>query len=553
MEVTMRRRIQIHREQADTKADITAFLAVFLLIAIRFLYFGFQYFPQLDDYIQHHNYAAQGDLLYNCRVLGLLASRPLAGILDVTLWSWLWPCSIIGVLLLSALYALSAVVFQKLFSKLFGTGAFFLVVYTLLPLGIEGTYWMSASTRIVPGLLFVALSANCFYQFLEAGRKRDLILAVLCQFITFCFYEQTAVLSCALNLLIAFLYVRKSGGRWLFAFSCFLCAALYFGLCALTVDSALYSGRMSLILPVSNYYYDTFLPDLLSQMKSAFLGGGFYTLVYGFLRGIMQIFADGAWLYCLLVLIFCAGFFLHFRKDKSKGEERFLLPLLFGILLAIAPLVPFLIIENPWFSLRGTVTSFVGIALLADLVLRRIAFSKKNVAAAVSAFVALIFCICSVSELADYKATYAADSRVVGTVAQIASEYPEGGKVAILNIDDSYVHEQNYKFHEHVSGVTSSDWALTGAVRCYNENPNEWITYVPISLRKQEIYQKWEWAVKTISSMDGVYVYEYTSNTIEPLTVQYEGKNSFLLYRADGRLFGRIVEEEQRGYFYAES
>ena len=48
----MRRRIQIYREQADTKADIAAFLAVFSLIAIRFLYFGFQYFPQLDDYIQ---------------------------------------------------------------------------------------------------------------------------------------------------------------------------------------------------------------------------------------------------------------------------------------------------------------------------------------------------------------------------------------------------------------------------------------------------------------------------------------------------------------------
>ena len=76
---------------------------------------------------------------------------------------------------------------------------------------------------------------------------------------------------------------------------------------------------------------------------------------------------------------------------------------------------------------------------------------------------------------------------------------------------------------------------------------------MPISLREHEIYQKWEWAVKTISSMDGVYVYDYASNTIEPLNVQYEGKNSFLLYHADGRFFGRIVEEEQCGYFYAES
>lgn len=548
----MRRRIQIQGGQAGTREDIIAFFAVFSLIAIRFLYFGFRYFPQLDDYIQHHNYAAQGNLFYNCKVLGLLASRPLAGILDVTLWSWLWDCSIIGVLLICSMYALSALVFKKLFSKLFGTGAFFLVIYTLMPLGIEGTYWMSASTRIVTGLLFVSLSADRFHKFLEQGRKRDLIWAVVCQFITFCFYEQAAVLSCALNLMIALLYVRKSGYRWLCAFSCVFCAAFYFGLCSLAGDSPLYSGRMNLIWPVSKYYFDTFLPDLLSQMKSAFLGGGFYILVYGFLRGIMRIFSDGAWLYCLLLLVLCLFFAFHFSKDKPKGEARFLLPLFFGIFLAAAPLAPFFIIANPWFSLRGTVLSFVGIALVADLLLRRITFSKQSAAAFISALAAAVFCICSVSELADYKATYEADSRVVSAVASLAPEYPGGGKVAILNVDDSYVHEQNYKYHEHVTGVTESDWALTGAVRCYNENPNEWITYVPISLRKQQIYQKWAWATKTISSMDGVYVYDYASNTIEPLDVQYEGQDSFLLYRKDGRFFGRIVEEDGCGYFYAE-
>lgn len=52
--------------------------------------------------------------------------------------------------------------------------------------------------------------------------------------------------------------------------------------------------------------------------------------------------------------------------------------------------------------------------------------------------------------------------------------------------------------------------------------------------------------------MDGVYVYDYESNTIEPLDVQYEGQDSFLLYRKDGRFFGRIVEEDGCGYFYAE-
>ena len=105
------------------------FGSVLFLIAIRFLYFGFAYFPQLDDYIQHHNYALYGDFFDVLERFGLLAARPLAGILDITLWSLLWPCSILGVLLLSALYAIAAINFYEIFRKLLSTSVFFIVVF----------------------------------------------------------------------------------------------------------------------------------------------------------------------------------------------------------------------------------------------------------------------------------------------------------------------------------------------------------------------------------------------------------------------------------------
>ncbi len=288
------KRVNSYSAQWKKGEFLIPFLAVFLLISIRYLYFGFTYYPQLDDYIQHHNYAAQGSILENIQTLGLLAARPLAGILDISLWSWLWPCQIIGVLLISAMYAIAAVQFQKLFAKLFGTSSFFLVIFALLPLGFEGTYWMSASTRIVPGLLFTALSATCFLSFLESGERRCAILSFLYQFLTFCFYEQAAVLCCALNVMIAVLFIRKSEKRWLFCFTCLLSAALYFLCCKLAGSSALYDGRTGIILPTTGYYFDTFLPDLLSQLYSAFLGGGFYTLVYGFIRGKMRILQNSA-------------------------------------------------------------------------------------------------------------------------------------------------------------------------------------------------------------------------------------------------------------------
>ncbi|MBQ8837111.1 MAG: hypothetical protein IJ002_06360 [Clostridia bacterium] len=528
-----------------------------MLVAVRFLYFGFEYFPQLDDYIQHHNYAPQGSFFYLLERLGLLAARPLAGILDITLWSWLWPCAIVGVLLLSALYALSAIEFHKIFEKLFGTSKFFIVIFAILPLGIEGTYWMSASTRIIPGIFFASLSASLFVKFLEKGKNKDILLTLLFQFFTFCFYEQTAVLSCALNVILAILYCKKSNTRWLLSFGCFGCAILYFLVTSIQSDSVLYSSRTNIMWPTSAYYYDTFLPDLLSQFKSAFLGGGYYTLVYGFIRGVMRIVSDGAWFYCVVIIAACVFFgYTIISQYKNNGRGKMLLPLGIGVLLILAPLAPFFIIENPWFSFRGTVPSFVGIALVCDVVVRLLTKNKKHGVAVFSSFVALIFCICSVSEIADYRSTTEADTKVVSAISTVTSEikqeFPDKSKVAIFNVDAKYVSELNSYYHEHIHGVTESEWALTGAVQCYNDNPFEGITYVPISLKTDPIYKQWNYSTKNIASMDAVYVYDYEDNTIERLTVEQIAENTYFLYYKNGEKYGTVVEENGCGRFFEE-
>jgi hypothetical protein len=82
----------------------------------------------------------------------------------------------VGVLLLGALYSFAALELYKIFNKFFGTSRFFIVIFALLPLGIEGTYWMSASTRIVPGVFFAALSASQLTNFFESKRKKNAIL-----------------------------------------------------------------------------------------------------------------------------------------------------------------------------------------------------------------------------------------------------------------------------------------------------------------------------------------------------------------------------------------
>ena len=542
--------------KSEQKHGFADFLSVFLLVAIRFLYFGFKYFPQLDDYIQHHNYAPQGSFFYLFENLGLLAARPLAGILDITLWSWLWPCSIIGVLILCVLYSLASLEFYKVFNKLFGTSKFFIVIFALLPLGIEGTYWMSASTRIIPGIFFAAFSASQLVRFFECGKNKNAILTILFQFLTFCFYEQTAVLSCALNVLVSFLYAKKSGKRWCISFSCICCAILYFLISSIHADSPLYSGRTEIILPISVYYFKVFLPELLSQIKSAFLGGGYYTLVYGFIRGVMRIISDGAWIYCLLLAAFAVFFYKASYKSGSITEKpKTALPIVFGVLLALAPLAPFFIISNPWFSFRGTVASFAGIALVCDAVIRLVTRNNGKAISVIGSLCAVVFCICSVSEVADYRSTYLADTKAVSRIAtitqEIKAEFPDKSKVAVFNVDGRYVTELNANYHEHIHGVTESDWALTGAIRCYNNNPFEGITYVPFSLKDTYLYKNWNYASKNIGSMDAVYVYNYNDDTIEKLNVVAQD-SAYELFYSNGDKYGTVVEQEGCATFVEE-
>lgn len=543
----------IQRRKGD---NITFFFAVFFLILIRFLYFGFEYYPQLDDYIQHHNYAQLVEQMFDGNMgefikwIGLLSARPLAGLLDITLWSWLWPCAIIGVILICAMYAYASVLFLDVFRKTVGTTELFAVIFALLPLGIEGTYWLSASTRIVPGLLFTALSAKFFIAFLEKGKWYNVAISFLFQFLTFCFYEQTALLSCALNCIIGALYIRKTVKlRWIFAPMGIISALLYFTVVGMFGPSQLYDGRGSFFTSITPEYFSSFLPNLLGQMKSSFFGGGFYTMTIGFVRGIKAMFSDVAVIYtvCIIALSVGLGYLVLARDTKREAESksvgRLLLTFAVGVALFVAPLVPFFVIDSePWFSFRGTVPSFVGIALMCDALVRVISFKSRRVIAVLCSVISIYFCICSVSEISDYRKNHEEDMRIVAAVSGITKDHPDGGKIAILNLDSSYLDEMNCYYHEHISGVTESDWALTGAVRCYNEFQLDHISYIPFSLQKDPVYKGWEYSTKAIGTMNGVYWFDHSSNSLVKLNLVSEGDHIFSLYFENGKKYATVVE-----------
>lgn len=521
-------------------------LTLYSLVFLRYLYYGFQYFYQLDDYIQYHNYAFfNQDLWGYIRDMGMLQSRPAAGAADVFVWSNFFPFMMVAVAILAALYTMAGLLLRSVFERHFKMSWLFAVIFALLPLGFEGTYWVSASSRVVCGLFFGAWGAWSFQRYLDHGRWYALLTALVLQFVGSCFYEQALVFSVALFALLGLLNLRQHRWKCLWAGFPVLNTGLYFLLTALAPAGKLYAGRMQWMLPNSAYYFKTFLPDLLGQIKSVFWDGNWQTVGKGFLRGAEIIIQDGAVWFALLLVGLCLAFGRSITVSQKSETAKGSLPLALavGSLLAIAPLAPFFILGNPWFSFRGAVFSFPGLALVADVLFTALWCRWKKgwiLSSAVTASIALVFCVAGISELHDYKQTTENDHRVADAIISQTDLSDSAQKIGLLGVEQSFLEDQNYFWHEHIHGVTESNWALSGLLQ-YKLKRKDLPTIVP--LQAEEIYRAWNYEANRIDGFDLLYYYDYENNTFLLLQARQTGERSFDLYTEEGVLLGRVAEE----------
>jgi len=520
--------------------------SVFALVFGRYLYYGFQYFYQLDDYIQYHNNAAFSDNLWETALnMGMLLARPAAGLSDLYVWSDFFPAMLLAVAIISALYACAAILLKSVFHRHFGTGWVFVVIFALLPLGMEGVYWVSASSRIVCGLFFAALAAWLLQKYFDGGRWYCLLGAILAQFWGGCYYEQVMVFSVTLFVLIGIMNFRSCKWKSLWSLFAPMNMVLYLLLTAVMPGAGVYGARVA-FMEISPWYFEVFLPDVLGQIRNSFLGGGFYTTVKGFWRGLQIILQDYAFWFLLLIIGLCVllWYVAKGKGDSEKTTRRHWWAVVVGILLAIAPVSIFLVLENPWFSLRGAVCSFAGIALIADVLLRWILRGRMKWSAVAAGCLAFVFCIASVSELHDYKLTYENDNRAAQAVINGINLKEPNQKIGILGLEKSFLEDQNYFWHEHIHGCTESNWAFSGLLQ-YHTGIVGLSSVTP--LPAENIYAAWNYESNRIDGFTQIYYYHYDENMLERLAVEQTGERSFLLYREDGSLFGEIYEENNIG------
>lgn len=526
-----------------TRRTLACAVLFILALLLRASFGGIYYEPILDDTVQYILYPTSVDYGALIAREGMLSSRPLASLMDLFVVGQMGNL-FFAVMLMAVMHGISAVLLRGVLSRFFAVGPAFAVIYTLLPLGCEGTYWLSAATRIVSGLFFTACAATVLCRYIEGGKWWRVPLFFLLELLSFGFYEQILVLSLTLTGLI-FLYYWKEK-RAAVAWLAFLCVGIYFGFTAYFRTDSPLADRMEVLLPNTPYYYKVFLPDLAQQIGMSFLSAGVRTTFLGFWRGILACLRGGVggWLYFLTAVGLGIWYgYLHWPKKgdsttpTSGGWRR---PV-WGFLLFLAPITPFLVIARPYFSLRSTVPSFVGTAILIDWLLC-VLLRDRRMRSGAAGFL-LVFCLLGcASEIGDYKATAAVDDQLAEAI--LAKESEMEGRVGFFGVEEFPVAEQNYAYHEHVASVMAADWTLGSKLSAMKGSPISFDA-VPLTTGDEWLYRLWNRDARRISGFDQLWLWDgedWIRLRAEPL-----GGEDYRLYYPDGTLWATVREEGDFG------
>ncbi len=438
------------RFSESQRENIMLFLVV-LLSFFRYSYFGFSYTPYLDDYVQYSYYPSFKNPWENILAggAGVLSTRPLAGLCDFFLWSRFYQNLGVAALVISVLYGMSGVLFYKALKKLgIKVGAVFFAVYLFLPLNSEGTYWVSASSRIVVSLFLISLSAWA----ISEDRK---ILFSLFSFLSVWFYEQTAVLSFFIGILAGIF--KKSPKILCITIIIFLSLLVFyfkFGNFGENADRLKVIPSGKAIDNVVNTIVA--FADILGRIN-------FKIIFNGFSRGFKIIALDFSLVWLSLLTVFCM-LFANFSSDKSEEQKRSKKQLLLGAALVVIPLMPFFVAENSVINLRNVVPSLLGLGLVSDSAAGKVFKKYTPILAAVMVF---CFSVSAVSEVNDYNYVAGQDAKTAEKIAKVV--HPDTKRIKVKVKSPKY-YPQNAPYNDHIMSITASDWGPSGIVRTISKN-----------------------------------------------------------------------------------
>lgn len=550
------------------------FIAFALLFLIKYGYYGFRYYPILDDWIQYGGYPLAKPI-FSTVLIGFrtITTRPLASLSDPYIWGQLWHHMYIAFFIITMMHLASCWFFYAVFKKNdFTIGNVALIIYGIYPFGTEATYWISASSRIIVGMFFLSMALYFLSKYFEVlsqnmeitfepltqseeitGQSKRvktpvikktgpisastyLMLFSVVHLISFGYYEPTIALGFFTALFVLFNNRKKIKKLWIYGIpflNLFLIGAYY--LVFSHVGNMSQRGQF-----IQGDYVKRWI-EVINKVKYLWTEPHMQLLWNGMQRGFRVIVDDRNYLWLFLMLLISAviGYMLY----KEPRYDKNFIKIGLGIVLMILPYLPFFVLQEGGRDLRIAFFSLLGLGVLLQGIFDLLAVNNL-VRALMSSIVSISVCLMllvHVSELTDYKLTSEFD-RQIGT--DIISKLDGTGvlegtnQMVILNNKRNYA-ENNTDYFTHIANSTSSDWALTGLIRALREDIS--LPYVYVARDAMKI------AYDPVVMKEFVFIGIENDGTVKKLTRQVveSGSGDSLrkevqLFDEEGKLFGSI-------------
>ncbi|MCX7843416.1 MAG: hypothetical protein N2489_10170 [Clostridia bacterium] len=517
--------------------DSLVFSCFLVALILKYVYFGFRYYPVIDDWIQYGTYPLIPDAWQNVIVkAGYHGTRPLAALADIFIWGKFWDNMAIVFFIMTMLHFISGCLLYKTFEdNQVPVGIAFLIVYGLLPLGSEATYWISASSRLVVGIFFMSASVYALTRFLQTESRRErsvyLIVFLICHLISMGFYEQIILLSFFSAFLIVLANLKNSNNKWnlLLPFISFALISIYY----------FSFSKIGQVASRGQLIRGNFLEHInyvLRGIARVFTKANFPLLANGFARGFKILIGEAPLFLLPIIVISAVTAIIAINRSNKDICKYFYWRIFIGFSLFFVPFILYFILEQAWISNRNAFPSFIGIALIVDTLINALLrYRGGRYIITIPVFaMAFIFLVANVSELSDYKSISQIDQKICANLAAQSqgTGLLEGKKPALVLNTKPYYIEQNMYYHEHIQNVTESDWAFTGATRAVARNIKiKRVVPVRVGQELKDINE----LIKTHI----VFGLEDGFNVVK-LNALCKDKNTVILIKENGDVFGEV-------------
>jgi hypothetical protein len=397
----------------------------------------------------------------------MFTTRPVAAVLDAYFWTSYWNNLGLSLFLMTILLFVTCYLMYLVSKKCsFEIGLIVLIIFALTPFGSEATYWLAASSRLVAGMLFTAISLYCFCLYLEYPghdwRKNTLLITFfITNLLSYGFYEQIIVFGFCTTILVFAATWNKIKAKWVVAipfFNFFLIGFWYM----LFSSQGNMASRGQIVKEDYWTHFDKVTEAIKEIWNINFLD--FYQ--DGFRQSLKIIVTDGSYLFLILAIIFCIALSIIAYGEKIQTIKFSFIKLLIGAFLFIVPFAPFYPMELIWMSNRNLFPSFIGLGLIVESLVSalsrgRVLLFMKSIAIGALAFVLLVS---NVYELNYYRKVGLVDREIISklnSMPGIEDFYNNGKSMIVLNTKQGYVGS----ISKRIENCTGADWALLGALK----------------------------------------------------------------------------------------